>query len=60
MKDELKKVAKEAMKLLFMCEQLDQMNDPNCKLYYDAADFSQIEIEIREMKELVISKIEKL
>jgi hypothetical protein len=60
MKDELRQVAKDTLKLFYLCEQLNEMNDPNTKRYYDSLDFAQIEKEIKEMKEFVISKIEKL
>ena len=60
MKDELRQVAKDTLKLFYLCEQLDEMNDPNTKRYYDSLDFTQMESEIKEMKDLVIMKIEKL
>jgi hypothetical protein len=60
MRDEIKSTAKEALKLFYLCEQLEEMKDPNTTKYYDTIDFMQIEIEIRELKESVISKITKL
>jgi len=60
MKDELRHVAKDTLKLFYLCEELEQMRDQNHFKYYDDLDFEQIEKEIIEMKELVISKIEKL
>ena len=60
MKDEIRHVSKSALNLFYLCEQLEQMRDQNHFKYYDDLDFEQIEKEIKEMKELVISKIEKL
>jgi len=60
MKDELRQVAKDTLKLFNLCEQLEQMRDQNHFKYYDDLDFEQIECEIEDLKDLVIMKIEKL
>jgi uncharacterized protein YaaW (UPF0174 family) len=53
-------LVKETMQLVYLVDQLAKMKDESIIKYYDSLDFQQIESEIKEQKELLISKIEKV
>lgn len=53
-------LVKETMQLVYLVEQLAKMKEDSIMQYYDEIDFEQIEKEIKEQKELLILKIEKV
>jgi hypothetical protein len=53
-------LVKETMQLVYLVDQLSKMKEDSIMQYYDDRDFNQIEKEIKEQKELLILKIEKV
>ena len=53
-------LVKETMQLVYLVDQLAKMKEDSIMAYYDDRDFNQIEKEIKEQKELLILKIEKV
>jgi uncharacterized protein YaaW (UPF0174 family) len=60
MSSQTRTIVKETMQLVYLVDQLAKMKDEAIIKYYDALDFQQIETEIKEQKELLISKIQKV